>query len=253
MGAFAFITRRYFIFLILFGLSLRPASADEIELEDGEITAPVGGPVLQPGENPELDLVFVNGQRTSAERALEQAKATGDALRCPCRLIYHDGTLPIIDDIAIAWDKLFDADVSLNAATDTLITEIRGHVEAGKDIFIVCFSGGTVITNNAVRSVADDYEDLCDAERKHRLGHIHIVAVGSAVFDDDNIFADGWPEGIGSRFDFFDVRDGIAQFAGLANWGEDVDEAHSYLENYAAHLDRRMLVLNGRQGLGQKR
>lgn len=236
---------RIITFLLLLVTPL--ARAQEIELADGEITAPRGGPKQLEETRTPLDgeVVFINGRDTSSAKAIEQTKATGDKLGLGVRLIYNDLTLPVIDDIAIAWDKLFNAGVSLNAATDTLIKRIKSNVEAGKSTHIIGFSAGSIIANNAVRAVAEDYEDRSDDERATLLGSIHVLTVGSAVFADDHCLADGWPKGLGSVYHLHDRKDGVAQFAGPGEWGGDNDAAHAYLSNYLRIVEPSMLRENG--------
>jgi small basic protein len=234
------------VFTFFFAFVCCAAATEVPELTDGQITGPLGGPKLTDGAKAPFDeIVFVNGFATASAKAVEQAKATGDKLGCGVRLIFNDLTLPGVDHIAIAWDKLFDADVSLNAATETLTARIRAQVESGKHIYIVGFSAGSIVANNAVRSVADGYENRAAEERTNLLGRVHILTVGSAVFADDHDCADGWPKGLGNVFNLYDKKDGIAQFAGPGKWGDDEDSAHFYLENYVKFIDPAMLTRTG--------
>src|SRR5258706_15445740 len=81
--------------LLFIALGIHAVCAGEPEMKDGQVTRPLGGPLRASVQQSQNALVFVNGQRTRAGDAMSQATATGDALQCGCRLIFHDGTLPV--------------------------------------------------------------------------------------------------------------------------------------------------------------
>ena len=141
-------------------VSLQPwASAKEPvlasnQLDDGDITQPLGD--LQPGKAPAFaELAYINGVNTSAESAVRAAIATGTKLGSPTRLIYNDLTSPI-DAFSVSIEKVLGADFSVNEATDTLIDWIKTRVTSGKTVYIIGFSSGTIVINNAINYLNDD-------------------------------------------------------------------------------------------------
>lgn len=232
------------VFASLF-LALGHAYAED-DLDDGDITEALGGPPSKAF----FEVIFINGRATDSDKARTQARLTGEKLGNGVRLIYNDLTLVGVDDIAAAWDKMFNADVSLNAATDTLIARIRDVTESGNEIYIVAYSGGTIVTMNAVKKVASVFKKKVSVEnRRILLSRIHVLLVGQAVFSNEHPFSDKWPKDLGSVFELFHKKDGIAQFAGPADWGESSDAAHNYVNGYLPHVVPEMLRSSGRKQL----
>ncbi len=216
------------------------------DLDDGEITEPIGALVCEEFS----ELLYINGRNTESYEAAIEARAVAKKLGCAVRLVFNDLTFDPSDLIAAGWDKLLDADFSLNAATETLVTRIKNAVSGGREIHLIGYSGGTIVLMNAVNKVAEVYGDLTATERAARLSRIHVLLVGQAVYSQDqNFFADGWPSGIGSVHELYRRRDGIAQWFGP----EDIDEpslaAHKFLERYVPVINAEMLRKSGRTRL----
>lgn len=209
-------------------------------MRDGEISEPIN-PVRVSPEAPCDLLIYVNGMNTTGPEALAQAKLLADRFEVPTRLVYNDLTLPVVDHFAVFWDKLWNADLSLNEATDSLVTLVREEVNAQRRVGVVAYSGGTIVTQNALRNLAKGSADVPAVA----LTKIHVLTIGSAVFDDGHALADRWPSSLGSCFHVYSRNDFVAQYFGPGNWGKSDSRAHSFSDVYLPALERDMLSNSG--------
>lgn len=231
--------------MALLSTAIADSACGRPEAEDGCLAGPFGGACEESSPHCAAvqDVFFVNGRSADFSKACQQATAVATKLGTQTYLIWTDLSLPVVDDIAITWDKLFSADVSLNAATQVLINQIRARIQTGQDVTVICYSGGTIVTNNAVRQIAAELECQPDEQRLALLRRIHVLTVGSAVFDDGHPLADGWPA-IGSLHNLFDERDPVSGVAGPGVWGQFDLHAHDFLE-YVEHINCEMLKTSG--------
>jgi len=221
--------------------SSKTSVSKTFDLQDGEITDPVCPSLTCSTTNPQLsEIIFLNGRNTTASEAMEQTIQLSEqlALGEGVRLIFNSLTLPVFDDFAIMWDKFLNANVSLNAATDTLTARIEHIAGSHQEIAIIAYSAGTIIVNNVVRELAHRNPSL--------LSHVHILLVGSAVLGEEQLFADGWPQEIASLHTLMHSGDWVVQTFGPGHLVDhSVENAHDYA-SYLPHFNPQMLIESGK-------
>ena len=238
-----------FVVLLCLGTARHAAA-----LEDGELTGPFRPSFEGKGGESVNMVVYVNGVNTNDESAESVARSLAERLQRPTYLLFNDLTLPVVDWFSTLVEKLGDADTSINASTEILDGLIVRELDAGREITLIGHSAGALVINNAVRSIAERYSALPADARAQRLARIHVVCMGGAVFGDENVFADGWPDGLGSLYDVRDERDGVANVWGSGccwNWFDcEVDEDYHAAIRYVDYLDRAMLTQSGAMIVG---
>jgi pimeloyl-ACP methyl ester carboxylesterase len=213
-------------------------------LDDGEMRRV--GPTAQPGQ-PEI--LFVNGINTDGDAALRNAQRLSDKLGLGVTLVYNDCTVPAgVDFFAVVSSKLGDFDTELNKAANNVLGELKTRLREDKDVVLIGHSLGGAIIQNVLNAVADQSTD--EPELRGRMGHISVLLLGAAVFEDDHALTDGWPRGLMGLFSVSDARDPVAQW-----WGDvehnsfygDSDLKYHAFDAYLRHVDSKRLHQRGRQ------
>lgn len=224
------------------------ATAQAAGLKDGELTPLLGHPKQEQRYQFGM-IVYVNGQYTTADEARRDATVVAERVNSPVQLVYNDLTWHFVDWFSTVIEKVGTGDSSVNAATKTLIEYSRERIEQGDSIYLIGHSAGSLSILNAVRAVERAYRSKLPAERKILLSRIHVLTVGSATFNSENLFADGWPESLGSVHHLYNIRDGVANVWGegdIFDWFDcDLGDYHSMAGHYAKQIRPNMLSCSG--------
>lgn len=222
------------------------ATAQAAGLKDGELSPPLG-PLKQ--ERRSETIIYVNGQYTTSDEARRDAALIAQKLNSAVRLVYNDLTWDFVDWFSTAIEKMGNADLSVNAATRTLIECIQGRIVQGNSVYLIGHSAGSLSILNAVRAVERIYRLQPTAQRKLHLSRIHVLSIGGATFNEENVFADRWPEFLGSAHHLYDIRDGVANVWGEGNFFDwfdcELGDFHSITGHYVKYVTHKMLASSG--------
>ncbi len=224
------------------------ATTQAAGLKDGELSPPLGSSKKERRRASEI-IIYVNGQYTTSEEARRDAALIADKLNSTVRLVYNDLTCDFVDWFSTAIEKMGNADLSVNAATRTLIDCIQERIMQGDSVYLIGHSAGSLSIFNAARAAERINRSQPDAERKLLLSRIHVLTIGGATFHKENVFADLWPEFLGSVHHLYDVRDGVANVWGegeFFDWFDwEMADFHSITGHYAKHVTQKMLASSG--------
>jgi hypothetical protein len=225
-----------------------PSSTELDDIEDGAYVGPIG---FRNEAFPErVNLIVINGFDTPAPRVHRMALVASEGFGSPAAFIFND--LVIDDDdwfssaitfvekgIAATIEKLGDYDWSVNEATNTLVDKLEDCLTANQNVHLIAHSAGALCVLNAVREIEES------AELRERLCRVHVLTVGSAVFEEGHILGAGWPAGLGSLHHLVDARDPVVQLAGLVSWGEGDLKYHDFIMHYSRYFTGVMLEQSG--------
>lgn len=225
-----------------------PSSAKSEDIEDGAYVGPIG---CRNEAFPErINLIVINGFDTPSSRVHRMALVASEKFGSPAAYIFND--LVIDDDdwlssaitfvekgIATTIEKLGDYDWSVNEATNTLVDKLEECLKANQKVHLIAHSAGAMCVLNALKEIEET------AELRERLCGVHVLTVGSAVFEEGHVIEDGWPEGLGSLHHLVDARDPVAQLAGPVAWGEGDLKYHNFIEHYSRYFTADMLEESG--------
>lgn len=148
----------------LFGGDSKPDRANDGKLmgAKGQTFAPgtplkdIPGVTPQNNPNPSKTILYVNGIMTPAANQLSEMKSIAE--KADARVIgIHNATQGIVADLAqCVGDKL---DKGTNPAVDTLADTVYGELKAGREVHLMGYSQGGLITARA----------LFDVERRLRI------------------------------------------------------------------------------------
>ena len=132
------------------------------------------------------------------------------------------------------------------ASTKALSKLIHDRHGQRLSVRLLAHSAGCLIVHSAIEMVLSEPEHT-DAERAEWPKLVHIVLVGGAKFDDENIFSDEWPTGIASISTVWDDRDGVSALLGSGCFWDIFDcdfdaDYHGFRANYVRHLSDSLLT-----------
>ncbi|MBU8894675.1 hypothetical protein DRW03_09135 [Corallococcus sp. H22C18031201] len=139
-------------------------------------------PAVTPRNNPNASetLIYVNGIMTPLQGQLGEMQALAD--KSGARVIgIHNATQGLVTDLAqCVTDKL---DKGKNPAVDTLADTVYTELKAGRDVHLVGYSQGGLITARALGDVQrrlriEDGLSAADAEKA--MSHINVETFGAA-------------------------------------------------------------------------
>lgn len=225
-----------------------PSQAESGEIEDGAYVGPIGQRHEAIPER--ANLIVINGFDTPSSRVHRMALVASEKFGSPAAFIFND--LVIDDDdwlssaitfvekgIATTIEKLGDYDWSVNEATNTLVDKLEECLKANQKVHLIAHSAGAMCVLNALQEIDQNLE------LRDRLCGVHVLTVGSAVFEAGHVLEDGWPNGLGSLHHLVDARDPVAQLAGPVAWGEGDLKYHNFIEHYARYFTPGMLEESG--------
>jgi len=139
-------------------------------------------PGVTPANNPtpQKTILYVNGIMTPAEGQLREMQAIADTSGAKV-LGLHNATQGLVTDLVqCVTDKL---DKGRNPAVDALADTVYTELKAGRDVHLMGYSQGGLITARALFDVRQRLrleDGLSSAQAEERLGHVNVETFGAA-------------------------------------------------------------------------
>ncbi|NBD11086.1 MULTISPECIES: hypothetical protein [Corallococcus] len=130
--------------------------------------------------NPDKTLLYVNGIMTPTDGQLKEMQALADSSGAKVVGI-HNATEGLVKDLGqCITDKL---DKGKNPAVDTLADTLYSELKAGRDVHLVGYSQGGLITARALNDVAKRLrveDGLSAAQVEAKMSHLQVETFGAA-------------------------------------------------------------------------
>ncbi|RKH71045.1 hypothetical protein D7X96_09700 [Corallococcus interemptor] len=130
--------------------------------------------------NPDKTILYVNGIMTPTAGQLGEMQALADSSGAKVVGI-HNATEGLVKDLAqCVTDKL---DKGKNPAVDTLADTLYSELKAGRDVHLVGYSQGGLVTARALNDVAKRLrveDGLSPAQVEAKLSHLQVETFGAA-------------------------------------------------------------------------
>ncbi|CAM3434986.1 hypothetical protein G4177_15030 [Corallococcus sp. ZKHCc1 1396] len=130
--------------------------------------------------NPDKTILYVNGIMTTTPGQVSEMQALADSSGAKVVGI-HNATEGLVKDLAqCVTDKL---DKGKNPAVDTLADTLYSELKAGRDVHLVGYSQGGLITARALNDVAKRLrieDGLSPAQVEAKMGHLSVETFGAA-------------------------------------------------------------------------
>jgi hypothetical protein len=130
--------------------------------------------------NPSETILYVNGIMTPLEGQLKEMQAIADTSGAKVVGI-HNSTQGLVTDLAqCVTDKL---DKGINPAVDTLADTVYSELKAGRDVHLMGYSQGGLITARALFDVANRLrleDGMSKAQVEELMSHLKVETFGAA-------------------------------------------------------------------------
>ncbi|MCP3143379.1 hypothetical protein [Pyxidicoccus xibeiensis] len=140
-------------------------------------------PAFTPKNNPDAKatVIYTNGIATDKDGQARELQALAD--RTGMRTLgVHNATEGVVSDlIQCVKDKLGKG---TNPAVDTLADTIYGELKAGRDVHLVGYSHGGLVTSRALKDVANRMrieDGMSKAQVEKAMSHINVETFGAAA------------------------------------------------------------------------
>ncbi len=148
----------------------------------GSSMADIPGVTPKNNPNPKETILYVNGIMTPVSGQMREMQAIAD--RSGAKVVgIHNSTQGLTADLAQCLaDK---ADVGTNPAVDTLANTLYSELKAGRDVHLMGYSQGGLITARALEDVSKrlQAEDgLTKAQAEQVMSHLKVETFGAASF-----------------------------------------------------------------------